>query len=150
MSSNNILNFQESTTILKKKKFGNLLKYHVCVCVCVRAPRVCVCVCGCMCEIFCYELKNIKQTLINNGFPNYFVDEQIKLMINNKNKINDKSYVTQSNDNRINLFYCNQMHPNFRFDEKILKNIIHSYIPPTDNKIRFIIYCKKKKIKLSC
>ena len=72
-----------------------------------------------------YELKNIKQNLINNGFPNYLVDKQIKLMIDNKNKINDKIYVTQNNYNHINSLYCNQMHPNFRFDEKILKNIIH-------------------------
>ena len=41
-------------------------------------------------RIFYYELKNIKQSLINNGFQNYFVDEQIKLMIKNKNKINEK------------------------------------------------------------
>ena len=26
--------------------------------------------------------------------------------------------VTQNNYNPINLFYCNQMHPNFRLDEK--------------------------------
>ena len=42
-------------------------------------------------------------------------------MINNKNKINDKSYVIQNNYNHINLFYWNQMHPNFELDEKILK-----------------------------
>ena len=29
------------------------------------------------------ELENIKQALINNGFPNYIVDEQIKRMIKN-------------------------------------------------------------------
>ena len=46
-------------------------------------------------KIFHNELRNIRQTLINNGFPNYKVDEQIKLIINYKNKINDKSYVTQ-------------------------------------------------------
>ena len=46
----------------------------------------------------------------------------------------------------INLFYCNQMHPNFRLNEKILKNIIHRYISPTDNnEIIFIIYYKKFK-----
>ena len=27
------------------------------------------------------ELKNIKQTLINNGFPNYIVDTEIKHLI---------------------------------------------------------------------
>ena len=68
-------------------------------------------------KIFYNELKNIKQTLINNGFSNH-LDEQIKLMNNNKNKINHKNYVTQNNYNHINLFYSNQMHPNFRLDEK--------------------------------
>ena len=34
--------------------------------------------------IFFKEIKNIKQTLINNGFPNYIVDEQIKCIIKNK------------------------------------------------------------------
>ena len=68
-------------------------------------------------------------------------------MINNKNKINDKSNIKQNNYKHINLFYCNQMHPNFKLDEKILKNIIHRYISPIDNKnkIRFIIYYKKFK-----
>ena len=72
-------------------------------------------------------------------------------MINNKNEINEKSYVTQNDNHHINLFYCSQMHTNFRFDEKIHKNIIHRYISPTDNndKIRFIIYYKKfKKLNL--
>ena len=64
-------------------------------------------------------------------------------MINNKNKINDKSYVHKIII--IILFYCNQMHLNFRLDEKILKNIIHRYIFSTDNnnRIRFIIFYKK-------
>ena len=84
---------------------------------------------------------------MNNGFPNYLADKRIKLMINNNNKINDKSYVTQNNYDHINLFYCNQMHPKFKLDKKILKNTIHRYISPTDNdnKIRFIIYYKKFK-----
>ena len=42
-------------------------------------------------KIFYNELKTIKQTLINNGFQNYLADKQIKQMINNKNKITDKS-----------------------------------------------------------
>ena len=54
-------------------------------------------------KIFYNELKNIKQTLINSGFLNYLEDEQFKLMINNKNKTNNKSYVTQNNYNHINL-----------------------------------------------
>ena len=36
--------------------------------------------------IFYKEVENIKQALINNGFPNYIVDEQIKRMIKNVNQ----------------------------------------------------------------
>ena len=66
-------------------------------------------------------------------------------MINNKHEINNESYVTQNNYAHINLFYCNQMHLNFRLDEKILKNILNKYISPTDNnnKMRFIIFYTK-------
>ena len=42
--------------------------------------------------------------------------------------MNNKSYVRQNNYNHIYSFHCNQMHPNFRLDEKILKNIVHIYI----------------------
>ncbi len=59
---------------------------------------------------------------MSNGIPNYLVDEQIKLMITNENKINDKSYVTQNNYDHINLFNCNQMHLNFRIDGKCSKH----------------------------
>ena len=40
-------------------------------------------------RIFHKELENIKETLINNRFPNYIVDKQIKWIIKNAaNKIN--------------------------------------------------------------
>ena len=35
--------------------------------------------------IFYKEIENTKQALINNGFPNYIVDEQIQRMIKNVN-----------------------------------------------------------------
>ena len=38
--------------------------------------------------IFYKELESIKQALINNGFPNYIIDEQIKHMIKNVNQQN--------------------------------------------------------------
>ena len=36
-------------------------------------------------KIFYKELKTIKQTLINNGFSTYIVDEQIKMFANKIN-----------------------------------------------------------------
>ena len=39
-------------------------------------------------NIYHKEVENIKEALINNGFPNYIVDEQIKRMIKNVNQQN--------------------------------------------------------------
>ena len=69
------------------------------MCVCV-----CVCVCVSLCAklisssktIFYKEVENIKQALINNRFPNYIFDEQIKRMIKNVNKQNKHCHSTQS------------------------------------------------------
>ena len=44
-------------------------------------------------------------------------------------------FVTENNYNHNNLFCCNQMHPIFRFDEKILTNIVHRYIYPLQKMI---------------
>ena len=38
--------------------------------------------------IFYKELKNVKQTFINEEFPNYIVDEQIKCTVNNVSQQN--------------------------------------------------------------
>ena len=46
--------------------------------------------------IFYKEVKNIKQALIDNGFPNYIVDEQIKRMIKNVNQQNKQSTTPSS------------------------------------------------------
>ena len=49
--------------------------------------------------IFYKEVENIKHALINNGFPNYIVDEQIKRMIKMLTPPQKKTlyYSTQSN-----------------------------------------------------
>ena len=46
--------------------------------------------------IFYEEVENIKQALINNGFPNYIVDEKIKWMIKNVNQQNKHSTTPSS------------------------------------------------------
>ena len=53
--------------------------------------------------IFYKEVENIKQALINNGFPNYIVDEQIKRMIKNVNQQN-KQCTTPSSQQISNFF----------------------------------------------
>ena len=68
--------------------------------------------------IFYKEIENIKQALINNGFPNYIVDEQIKRMIENVNQQNIHCTTPPSQQTYIKLFYRNQMHYNYKSDEK--------------------------------
>ena len=95
--------------------------------------------------IFYNELRKIKQTLVNNGFPNHVIDEQINLSLKT---FNDNNNSLQNNEpTNIDLYYNGQMHPNYIKDEKALTNIIRRYITPTDpNKhLRFIIYYKKFK-----
>ena len=78
--------------------------------------------------MFYKAVENIKEALINNGFPNYIVDEQIKRMIKNVNQQN--KHYTQST-NIYQTFYRNQMHYNYISDEKILKALIYRNILPT-------------------
>ena len=100
--------------------------------------------------IFYKEIENIKQALINNGFPNYIVDEQIKRMIKNVNQQNKQCTTPSSQQTYIKLFYRNQMHYNYKSDEKILKTLIHRNILPTDpnKKIKLNIYYKFKTSNL--
>ena len=97
--------------------------------------------------IFYKEVENIKQALINNGFPNYIVDEQIKRMIKNVNQQNKQCTTPSSQQTYIKLFYRNQMHYNYKSNEKILKTLIHKNIFPTDpnKKIKLVIYYNKFK-----
>ena len=82
--------------------------------------------------IFCKEIENIKQALINNGFPNYIVDEQIKRMIKNVNQQNKHCTTPSSQQTYIKLFYRNQMHNNYKLDEKNIKTLIHRSILSTN------------------
>lgn len=64
--------------------------------------------------------------------PNYIVGEQITQAIRNIN-INKNEYNTSSNNSKhIKLLYHNQMHSNYKKEEKILKNLINTNISPTD------------------
>ena len=93
--------------------------------------------------IFMKELRNIKQVLINNEFPNYIVDTQIKIALAN---LNTKPQDADKK-NLIPLYYCNQFHPNYKQDETAIKNILkQNATPASDNgKLNLIIYYRKFK-----
>ena len=68
-------------------------------------------------------------------------------MVKNVNQQN-KHYTTPSSQQTyIKLFYCNEMHYNYKSDEKILKRLIHRNILPSDpnKKTKLIIYNNKFK-----
>ena len=92
--------------------------------------------------IFYKELKNIKQTIVNNNFPNKLINQQIKQYLHNIHK--NSNY---NNTNKIDLNYKNQMHKNYKIDEQLITNIIHRHIKHTklQKQIKFIIYYTKFK-----
>ena len=84
--------------------------------------------------IFHKESENIKIALISNGFPNYIADEQIKRMIKNVNQQNKHRATPPRQQTYITLFfYRNQMHYNYKSDEKILKTLFHRNILPIEH-----------------
>ena len=94
-------------------------------------------------EDFDTELTRIKQTLVNNNFTNTLIDQQINIFLNNK--FSNNTPIT--NHNNITLYYHNQMHNNYKTDEKILKDILKTNVTCTDpnSKLNLIIYYKNKK-----
>ena len=94
--------------------------------------------------IFLNELKNIKQTLINNGFPNYIVDTEFKQLIN---KLEHSIDNILNHKQSINLYYKKHFHSNYMIDEHIFKKKLSKNVHPNDptKKIRFVIYYNKFK-----
>ena len=87
------------------------------------------------------ELKDIKQTLINNVFPNFIVDTEIKQFINKPEQPNIDNNLNHKQS--INLYYKKQFPSNYKTDEHIYKkNLIQNNVFPTDptKKVRLIIY----------
>lgn len=64
-------------------------------------------------RIFLGELKHIKQRWVNNDFPSYIIDKQIKSFLQKIHNTHNKNTIPQN----INIFYCNQMHNNYKQNE---------------------------------
>ena len=77
--------------------------------------------------IFLKELKNIKQTLMNNGFPNYIVDTEMKQFINKPKQPDIDNNLNHKQS--INLYYKKQFHGNYKIDEHILKTLSIKIFP---------------------
>ena len=96
-------------------------------------------------KIFYQELKIMKQTVINNGFPNYTVHDQIKNKIKNVSQQNRRGNIPLNKQIFIQHFYRNWRHCNCNLDENISitliqRNILLSY----PNKKKNLYYDKFK------
>ena len=76
--------------------------------------------------IFYKEITNIKLILVNNNFPNKLGNQQIKLYLQNINKNNNTT--NNNNTNKINRYYRNQMHYNYKLNEQTITNIVKRLI----------------------
>ena len=89
------------------------------------------------------ETKHIKQLLINNNYPNYLVDREINRFL--LKKFSDPT-VNQESKTTINIFYNNQMHKNYKQEERIIKSLVHDNIDcKSDHSIKIIFYYKNAK-----
>ena len=100
-------------------------------------------------NIFFKALSNIKQTLINNNFPNHIVDQQIRITLKNHYGNNGNKQINKPSDaeKTITLFYCNQFHCNYKQDETTMKTLIRQHISAVDptSEVKLIIYYRKFK-----
>ena len=88
--------------------------------------------------IFLNELKNIKLTLINNGFPNYIVGTEIKQFINKPEQPNIDNNLNHKQS--IYLYYKKQFHSNYKIYEHILKTLSKKMFSLTTLPKRLVLY----------
>ena len=87
------------------------------------------------------EVCHIKQKLVNNNYPNHFVDQHIRKFLNNVilNKTKEKKP-------SIPIYYKAQFHQNYKLDERVIKNILNNKIKSNcDSEIQIRIYYQGSK-----
>ena len=91
------------------------------------------------------EIKRAKQILINNGYGNKEIEDQIKRFLNNKNDVNSN----KPSVNVYQLYYRNFMNSGYRDDENHLKQIIKENIKVknAEDRIKLVIYYKTTKTR---
>ena len=94
---------------------------------------------------FDQEIQQVKQLLVNNNFSNTEIDSHINRFIDKKMQTSDTS--SQQKPTELKIFYKNQMHQNYKLEERILKEIIYENtkcVNPQE-KLTLIIYYKNLK-----
>ena len=68
--------------------------------------------------------------LINNNYPIYLVDSEINRFLNKKMTPTSNNEI---NKTPLNVYYSNQMHKNYKLEERTIKSIINDNITCNDN-----------------
>ena len=95
-------------------------------------------------DLFNFEIERIKQILINNGFPNGLVEDEIATFLNRK-----LSPSGEASPVKHTIYYRNQMTSAYKQDERVLKNIIHRNVSCTNGNDRIQLVCYYKNDKLN-
>ena len=96
-------------------------------------------------ELLHKEFNRAKQLLVNNGFTNTEIDEEIHKQLDKANKQN----TAQQQGKIHHVFYKNYMNTQYKTDEKILKTIIKKNVAcNNDNeRIQLNIYYQSRKTR---
>ena len=88
------------------------------------------------------EIQHIKQTLVNNNYPCIMIDNKIKAFLEKLH-----SPQVQQNTSTIPIYFQNQMHSNYKTDERVIKDIVmkNTQCNNPDTKLNLIIYYKNPK-----
>ena len=89
------------------------------------------------------QINVMKQSLVNNNYSNTSIDFEIQKFLNKVHSPGEPRNGTTD----ISIFYLNQMHRNYKLDERIIKEIITNNVVTANNsnRLKFIIYYQNKR-----
>ena len=90
------------------------------------------------------EFSRIRQILVNNGYSNTEIDNEIRKHLD-RVSANEEKDDTKKND--VVLYYRNYMSPAHKVDERVIRNIVHDCVKCTspNDRIKLEIYYQNKK-----
>ena len=90
------------------------------------------------------EVAHIKQVLVNNNFSNTTIDRLTQKFLNNKVSV---PKTNKDNKTVIPIYYHNQMHGNYKLDERVIRDIIreNTYCKDANQELKLIVYYTNKK-----
>lgn len=100
-------------------------------------------------ELMNIEFNRVKQLLVNNGFTNTEIDQEIHKQLD-KQHTKQQQQTTEPRSNKVHhLYYKNHMNSQYKTDEKVLKDILkkHTKCNKDDDRIQINIYYQNRKTR---